>query len=203
MAEGAGFEPAIRFPVYTLSRRAPSTARPPLRLALRLRRAKARRIAPGARPTQAGAHGGFAGEQPQAGRSKKRIYRQHESERRRIFQIHSPMDFDFPKEESSTSMQPHRRSRSRLASGEKRFIRSRRGIRRLLSEPDEDARDEYTRPANRNALPKENPCSPSDRTTSGGRGAGSPRNCAIPPMCARWQLSKRSRPFHASISPGR
>ncbi len=31
MAEGAGFEPAIRFPVYTLSRRAPSTARPPLR----------------------------------------------------------------------------------------------------------------------------------------------------------------------------
>ncbi len=32
MAEGAGFEPAIRFPVYTLSRRAPSTTRPPLRL---------------------------------------------------------------------------------------------------------------------------------------------------------------------------
>ncbi len=31
MAEGAGFEPAIRFPVYTLSRRAPSTTRPPLR----------------------------------------------------------------------------------------------------------------------------------------------------------------------------
>jgi hypothetical protein len=30
MAEGAGFEPAIRFPVYTLSRRAPSTTRPPL-----------------------------------------------------------------------------------------------------------------------------------------------------------------------------
>jgi hypothetical protein len=30
VAEGAGFEPAIRFPVYTLSRRAPSTARPPL-----------------------------------------------------------------------------------------------------------------------------------------------------------------------------
>jgi hypothetical protein len=31
MAEEAGFEPAIRFPVYTLSRRAPSTTRPPLR----------------------------------------------------------------------------------------------------------------------------------------------------------------------------
>ena len=30
MAERAGFEPAIRFPVYTLSRRAPSTTRPPL-----------------------------------------------------------------------------------------------------------------------------------------------------------------------------
>ncbi len=30
MAEGAGFEPAIPFPVYTLSRRAPSTTRPPL-----------------------------------------------------------------------------------------------------------------------------------------------------------------------------
>ena len=34
MAEGAGFEPAIRFPAYTLSRRAPSAARPPLRAAL-------------------------------------------------------------------------------------------------------------------------------------------------------------------------
>src|SRR6202035_2620926 len=33
VAEGVGFEPTIRFPVYTLSRRAPSTARPPLRLA--------------------------------------------------------------------------------------------------------------------------------------------------------------------------
>jgi hypothetical protein len=32
LAEGAGFEPAIRFPAYTLSRRAPSAARPPLRL---------------------------------------------------------------------------------------------------------------------------------------------------------------------------
>ena len=32
LAEGAGFEPAIRFPVYTLSRRAPSATRPPLRV---------------------------------------------------------------------------------------------------------------------------------------------------------------------------
>ena len=31
LAEGAGFEPAIRFPVYTLSKRAPSATRPPLR----------------------------------------------------------------------------------------------------------------------------------------------------------------------------
>src|SRR5580658_4872527 len=30
LAEGAGFEPAIRSPAYTLSRRAPSTTRPPL-----------------------------------------------------------------------------------------------------------------------------------------------------------------------------
>src|ERR687898_202992 len=30
LAEGEGFEPSIRFPVYTLSRRAPSTTRPPL-----------------------------------------------------------------------------------------------------------------------------------------------------------------------------
>ena len=30
VAEGEGFEPSIRFPVYTLSRRAPSTTRPPL-----------------------------------------------------------------------------------------------------------------------------------------------------------------------------
>ena len=33
MAERAGFEPAVRFPVHTLSRRAPSTTRPPLRWA--------------------------------------------------------------------------------------------------------------------------------------------------------------------------
>ena len=35
MAEGVGFEPTIRFPVYTLSRRAPSTTRPPLRMRVR------------------------------------------------------------------------------------------------------------------------------------------------------------------------
>lgn len=34
MAERAGFEPALRFPVNTLSRRAPSTTRPPLRLSI-------------------------------------------------------------------------------------------------------------------------------------------------------------------------
>lgn len=33
MAERKGFEPLRRFPAYTLSRRAPSTARPPLRIA--------------------------------------------------------------------------------------------------------------------------------------------------------------------------
>jgi hypothetical protein len=32
LAERAGFEPAIPLPVYTLSKRAPSTARPPLRV---------------------------------------------------------------------------------------------------------------------------------------------------------------------------
>src|SRR5690242_11768104 len=31
LAEGAGFEPAMELPPYTLSRRAPSTTRPPLR----------------------------------------------------------------------------------------------------------------------------------------------------------------------------
>ncbi len=31
LAEGAGFEPALRFPVNTLSKRAPSATRPPLR----------------------------------------------------------------------------------------------------------------------------------------------------------------------------
>ena len=34
LAEGAGFEPAMELPPYTLSRRAPSTARPPLRATL-------------------------------------------------------------------------------------------------------------------------------------------------------------------------
>src|SRR5215475_4897129 len=31
LAEGVGFEPTIRFPVYTLSKRAPSATRPSLR----------------------------------------------------------------------------------------------------------------------------------------------------------------------------
>ena len=31
LAEGEGFEPSIRFPAYTLSKRAPSATRPPLR----------------------------------------------------------------------------------------------------------------------------------------------------------------------------
>src|SRR5690606_38089439 len=35
MAERKGFEPLRRFPAYTLSRRAPSTTRPPLRIACR------------------------------------------------------------------------------------------------------------------------------------------------------------------------
>jgi hypothetical protein len=34
LAEGAGFEPAMELPPYTLSRRAPSTTRPPLHDAL-------------------------------------------------------------------------------------------------------------------------------------------------------------------------
>ena len=34
LAERKGFEPLRRFPAYTLSRRAPSTTRPPLRIAL-------------------------------------------------------------------------------------------------------------------------------------------------------------------------
>jgi hypothetical protein len=33
LAEGVGFEPTIRFPVYTLSKRAPSATRPSLRRA--------------------------------------------------------------------------------------------------------------------------------------------------------------------------
>jgi hypothetical protein len=41
LAEGEGFEPSIRFPVYTRSRRAPSTARPPLRTVPMYRRSPA------------------------------------------------------------------------------------------------------------------------------------------------------------------
>jgi hypothetical protein len=52
LAEGAGFEPAIRFPAYTLSRRAPSAARPPLRRALP-QGTRARAIAPPATRAQA------------------------------------------------------------------------------------------------------------------------------------------------------
>jgi hypothetical protein len=64
LAEGAGFEPAMELPPYTLSRRAPSTARPPLRAVLlrggRRRLAKhppARNAAPSAQPGATG-HGG-------------------------------------------------------------------------------------------------------------------------------------------------
>ena len=32
VAEGEGFEPSIRFPAYTLSKRAPSATRPPLQV---------------------------------------------------------------------------------------------------------------------------------------------------------------------------
>src|SRR5271166_6845238 len=51
VAEGAGFEPAIRFPAYTLSRRAPSAARPPL-LSRSWYGREARRIAPGVERAQ-------------------------------------------------------------------------------------------------------------------------------------------------------
>ena len=48
MAEGAGFEPAIRSPAYTLSKRAPSATRPPLRIksrnADRVRRSGGRKL---------------------------------------------------------------------------------------------------------------------------------------------------------------
>jgi hypothetical protein len=52
VAEGAGFEPAIRFPAYTLSRRAPSTARPPLHALFGDER-EPRAIAPAAARAQA------------------------------------------------------------------------------------------------------------------------------------------------------
>jgi hypothetical protein len=46
--EGAGFEPAMELPPYTLSRRAPSTARPPLRKAPRAEPGGTRRNSSGA-----------------------------------------------------------------------------------------------------------------------------------------------------------
>ena len=52
MAEGVGFEPTIRFHVYTLSKRAPSTARPSLRLAGLIE------VAPGARAPRGAVAGG-------------------------------------------------------------------------------------------------------------------------------------------------
>jgi hypothetical protein len=57
MAEGVGFEPTIRLPVYTLSRRAPSTARPSLRLGVLSRSAAETRSVSGtAEPCRAVAH---------------------------------------------------------------------------------------------------------------------------------------------------
>ena len=52
VAEGVGFEPAIRFPAYTLSRRAPSTARPPLLRSRRMWGREAGGISPGAARAQ-------------------------------------------------------------------------------------------------------------------------------------------------------
>ena len=37
MADREGFEPSIRSPVYTISNRAPSAARPPLHVVIHLR----------------------------------------------------------------------------------------------------------------------------------------------------------------------
>jgi hypothetical protein len=44
VAEGVGFEPTIRFPVYTLSKRAPSATRPPLRKGARASRLRATKV---------------------------------------------------------------------------------------------------------------------------------------------------------------
>jgi len=49
LAEGVGFEPTIRFPVYTLSKRAPSATRPSLRSA-----ARGKRVLAGGRTIVAG-----------------------------------------------------------------------------------------------------------------------------------------------------
>ena len=54
MAEGEGFEPSIRFPVYTLSKRAPSAARPPLLAALAEARLRALARSRQVMPTRAG-----------------------------------------------------------------------------------------------------------------------------------------------------
>src|ERR1700681_4273253 len=43
VAEGVGFEPTIRFPVYTLSKRAPSATRPSLRGSRRAQYSRGRR----------------------------------------------------------------------------------------------------------------------------------------------------------------
>ena len=40
MAERMGFEPMIEFPLYTLSKRAPSTTRPPLLIKLIIHKKK-------------------------------------------------------------------------------------------------------------------------------------------------------------------
>jgi hypothetical protein len=76
LAEGAGFEPAIRFPAYTLSRRAPSAARPPLRRACRHKR-EPRAIAPPATPAQAAALAAFrakARRKPMKGNKSKKAF---------------------------------------------------------------------------------------------------------------------------------
>ena len=54
VAEGAGFEPAMELPPYTLSRRAPSTTRPPLRAVPSYRRDGWRRLANRLLPCNAG-----------------------------------------------------------------------------------------------------------------------------------------------------
>src|SRR5215475_7283621 len=63
MAEGVGFEPTIRFPVYTLSKRAPSATRP----SLQRRQAGVARHPSGPRPEATALYSGAGGAEAKGG----------------------------------------------------------------------------------------------------------------------------------------
>src|SRR5262245_42543153 len=145
MAERTGFEPAIRFPVYTLSKRAPSTTRPPLRTGGTRRQGSARRVARG---RLSAARGGSRGR----GRPRLTSSASPDRARRRGRPRASELDLELSEEPARGAPAGDRRAedddvgggreqRRRAERGERAGARARRGAADHRETEDAEARD--------------------------------------------------------------